>query len=84
VIRDKKYKALVDATLLKEPLEFFLETKIENPEPAGAHFECPSLGCGAETMMCADISTKSVRAREGWKVSRSWVNARMHEILSLS
>jgi hypothetical protein len=25
--------------------------------------------------MCADISAKSMRAREGWKVSKSWVNA---------
>jgi hypothetical protein len=32
---------LVDATLLKGPLEFLLKVQIKSPELAGTHFECP-------------------------------------------
>jgi hypothetical protein len=41
ILGDEKCDALVDATLLKEPLEFLLEVKIEIFELAVTHFECP-------------------------------------------
>jgi len=41
VLGDEKCEALVDATLLKESLEFLLEVNIESFELAGTHFEYP-------------------------------------------
>jgi hypothetical protein len=42
VFRDKNCEALVvDATLLKEPLEFLLRVKIGRFELGGTYFECP-------------------------------------------
>jgi hypothetical protein len=42
VLRDEKCEALVvDATPLKEPLEFLLQVKIGSFELGGTYFECP-------------------------------------------